>query len=82
MAEQTRDAMRQGAEVIYQGALTAPGWHGYSDFLLKVDTASEFGSYSYEVADTKLARSAKPKHVVQLCVYSELVNREQNFRPA
>src|SRR5688572_1810847 len=30
MVEQTRNAMRDGADVIYQGALTAPGWHGYS----------------------------------------------------
>jgi uncharacterized protein len=81
MAEQTRQAMRDGADVIYQGALTAPGWHGYSDFLLRVETKSDLGTYSYEVADTKLARSAKPKHVVQLCVYSELVRREQGVLP-
>jgi predicted RecB family nuclease len=82
MAERTRKAMRDGADVIYQGALTAPGWHGYSDFLLKVDTPSDLGDYSYEVADTKLARTAKPKHVVQLCVYSEMISREQGVRPA
>ena len=81
MADRTRQAMRDGADVIYQGALTAPGWHGYSDFLLKVDTPSDLGDYSYEVADTKLARSAKPKHVVQLCVYSEMISREQGVRP-
>jgi predicted RecB family nuclease len=81
MAERTRQAMRDGADVIYQGALTAPGWHGYSDFLLKVATPSELGDYSYEVADTKLARTAKPKHVVQLCVYSEMISREQGVRP-
>ena len=81
MAERTRQAMRSGAEVIYQGALTAPGWHGYSDFLLKVKTPSDLGDYSYEVADTKLARTAKPKHVVQLCVYSEFIAREQGVRP-
>jgi predicted RecB family nuclease len=78
---QTRDAMRTGAEVIFQGALTAPGWHGYSDFLIRVETPSSFGAWSYEVADTKLARSAKPKHVVQLCIYSEMIAREQGIRP-
>jgi predicted RecB family nuclease len=81
MAERTRQAMRDGADVIYQGALTAPGWHGYSDFLLKVDTPSQLGDYSYEVADTKLARTAKPKHVVQLCIYSEMIAREQGVLP-
>ena len=81
MVALTRQAMRDGAEVIFQGALTAPGWHGYSDFLLKVDRASSLGPWSYEVADTKLARSAKPKHVVQLCIYSEIIAREQDLRP-
>jgi predicted RecB family nuclease len=81
MADRTRQAMRDGADVIYQGALTAPGWHGYSDFLLKINTPSDLGDYSYEVADTKLARAAKPKHVVQLCVYSEMISREQGVRP-
>ena len=28
MADRTRQAMRDGADVIYQGALTAPGWFG------------------------------------------------------
>ncbi len=73
--------MRKGVDVVYQGALTAPGWHGYSDFLFRVETPSKFGSYSYEVADTKLTRSAKPKHVVQLCIYSEMIAREQGVPP-
>src|SRR5687767_9679610 len=81
-ADRTRQAMRDGIDVIYQGALAALGWHGYSDFLLKVDTPSNLGAYSYEVADTKLARTAKPKHVVQLCIYSEMISREQGVRPA
>jgi predicted RecB family nuclease len=81
MAEATRKAMRDGVDVVYQGALTAPGWHGYSDFLLRVESASDLGRWSYEVADTKLARKAKPKHVVQLCVYSEMVRREQGILP-
>ncbi|HEX2722083.1 MAG TPA: TM0106 family RecB-like putative nuclease, partial [Gemmatimonadaceae bacterium] len=81
MAQRTRKAMRDGVDVIYQGALAAPGWHGYSDFLLKVNVPSDFGAYSYEVADTKLARTARPKHVVQLCIYSEMIAREQGVRP-
>jgi predicted RecB family nuclease len=81
MAEATRQAMRDGVDVIYQGALVARPWHGYSDFLLKVPRPSKLGAYSYEVADTKLARSAKPKHVIQLCLYSELVALEQGLLP-
>lgn len=81
MAEATRQAMRDGADVIYQGTLVCRPWFGYADFLLKVNKPSKLGSYSYEVADTKLARSAKPKHVVQLCLYSELVAVEQELLP-
>jgi predicted RecB family nuclease len=78
----TRVAMRNGADVIYQGALFAPPWHGYSDFLLRVDgVESKLGKYGYEVVDTKLSRSAKPKHVVQLCVYSTMVALEQELLP-
>src|SRR5688572_303326 len=81
MAEATRQAMRDGVDVIYQGALVSLPWHGYSDFLLKVAKPTKLGAYSYEVADTKLARSAKPKHVIQLCLYSELVAVEQRLLP-
>jgi predicted RecB family nuclease len=80
-AEATREAMRDGVDVIYQGALVSRPWHGYSDFLLRTHTPSNLGAYSYEVADTKLARSAKPKHVVQLCLYSQLVALEQDLLP-
>jgi predicted RecB family nuclease len=79
--ERTRQAMADGVDVIYQGTLTAPGWHGYSDFLFKVAKPSNLGGHSYEVADTKLARTAKPKHVVQLCVYSEMVRLVQGVLP-
>lgn len=81
MAEATRQALRDGVDVIYQGALTASPWLGYSDFLLKVERPSLLGDYSYEVLDTKLARSPRPKHVIQLALYSELLAREQGVPP-
>jgi len=56
--EWTLQAMRAGADVIYQGALLSRPWHGYSDFLLKVEgVPSALGDYAYDVADTKLSRS-------------------------
>jgi predicted RecB family nuclease len=82
MAAATSDAMRKGVDLIYQGALVSRPWHGYSDFLLRVDTPSALGNYSYEVADTKLARTAKPKHVLQLCLYSRLVGLVQELMPS
>jgi len=77
----TREAMRAGIEIIYQGALMRPPWHGYSDFLERVDRPSRLGAWSYEVSDTKLARGAKPEYVIQLGVYSTLLAFEQELAP-
>ena len=81
-ADATLAAMRAGAEVIYQGAFLHDGWTGYADFLLRVDDRpSDLGSWSYEVADTKLARRTKPYFLLQLCFYSEQVARLQGREP-
>jgi predicted RecB family nuclease len=77
----TREAMRSGAEVIYQGALVAPPWLGYADFLERVDESSSLGPWGYEAVDTKLARSAKPEYVVQLATYSRLLGAAQGRMP-
>ena len=37
----TREAMRAGAEVIYQAALVVPPWLGYADFLERVEASIE-----------------------------------------
>jgi len=80
--EATRLAMRDGADVVYQGAFLTGRWHGYSDFLLKREgMLSALGSYAYDVADTKLARTAKPKHVLQLCVYADMLADAQGVAP-
>ncbi len=77
----TRAALGEGADVIYQGAFLDGPWQGYSDFLIKVDRPSALGEFSYEVADTKLSRSAKPKHLIQMCIYSDILAREQGVAP-
>ncbi len=77
----TREVMRAGAEVIYQAALVVPPWLGYADFLERVGEQSTLGSWSYEAADTKLARKAKPEHVIQLANYSKLIGDEQGRTP-
>ena len=73
----TTEAMQQGADVIYQATLLGKTWGGYADFLVKTDRPSKFGSYSYEATDTKLARQAQVKHLVQLGVYSGLLTGQQ-----
>lgn len=79
--ELTRQALRSGADVVYQGVLFKDNWRGDADFLIRVDTPSALGDFSYEVLDTKLARNGEPKHIVQLCVYNDLLADLQGLRP-
>lgn len=77
----TEAAMRRGVDVVYQAALIAAPWHGYADFLLRVDEPSDLGDWSYTVIDTKLARSMKATHAVQLSVYARLLSQKQGRPP-
>jgi uncharacterized protein len=77
----TKAAMAAGVDVIYQGAFMNGHWHGYSDFLRRVPGASALGDYHYEPIDTKLAHSAKPKHLIQLGIYAELLTTAQGRAP-
>ena len=77
----TVDAMRQGPDIIFQGAFLGGAWGGYSDFLERVEKPSGLGGWSYEVVDTKLKRKPDPKHVLQLALYSDLISDVQDTRP-
>ncbi|MBT2989959.1 MAG: TM0106 family RecB-like putative nuclease [Candidatus Thiodiazotropha sp. (ex Ctena orbiculata)] len=79
--EQTISAMRDGADIIYQAVLADDMWFGRADFLHKVESPSELGNWSYEVIDTKLARETKAGTILQLCVYSHLLEKLQGVRP-
>jgi uncharacterized protein len=79
--ELTRAAIRAGAEVIYQAALVVPPWLGYADFLERVKEASNLGPWNYEAVDTKLPRTPKPAHIIQLTSYSRLIGNEQGGQP-
>ena len=73
----TVDAMEQGAPLIYQAALTSASWLGYADFLVRVENGCPRWSWSYEPWDAKLARSAKPEHVLQIAIYGDLLETMQ-----
>jgi predicted RecB family nuclease len=77
----TRAAMASGAEAIYQASFLDGNWTGRADFLMRVDTPSKLGPWSYDVADTKLAINEKPQFLVQLCAYAELVEAVQGTLP-
>jgi predicted RecB family nuclease len=63
------------ADVIYQARLEHDGWRGIADFLERLPDGS------YEVVDTKLARRARPEHVLQLSYYTEQLARIQGRAP-
>jgi predicted RecB family nuclease len=79
---ETLVAMQAGADVIYQATFFHDGWRGHADFLLRVDTPSpHLGAWSYDVADAKLARRVKAAALLQMCAYSEQVERLQGVSP-
>ena len=77
----TRQAMAEGADVIFQATLLKPPFVGHADFLLRVEGPSRLGAHHYEVADTKLAKSNRAKFLVQLCLYGDLLEQEQGRLP-
>ena len=79
--EATISAMRGGADVIYQAVLFEGRCLGYADFLRRVEQPSDLGPWRYEVWDTKLARHAKASAVLQLAMYSELLEAVQGKAP-
>ncbi len=80
-AAETERALRAGDDVVYQATFFDGRWRGHADFLLRVDTPSRLGPWSYEVADTKLARHVKASAVLQICSYVEGLARIQGTEP-
>lgn len=78
---QTLDAMRNGVRIIYQATFFDGRFLGHADFLRRVETPSNLGAYGYEVIDTKLGLQARPYYLVQLCNYSEHLERLQGRMP-
>ena len=95
-AQATREALRGGADVIYQGVLLgppgtggpgSPALLGRPDFLVRADLlpapdgqARPAGDH-YEVVDAKLARSAKGRAVAQTAFYTGLLTAAQGVAP-
>ena len=78
----TLEAMRDGADVIFQATFFDGRWRGHADFLIRRDDrSSDLGGWSYDVADTKLARRVKAAAILQMCVYADLLERLQGVPP-
>jgi predicted RecB family nuclease len=76
---ETVQALREGVDAVYQATFLDGQWGGRSDFLLRVNTPAPSGSY--EVVETKLARSTRATALVQLCFYSDVLARIQGTEP-
>jgi uncharacterized protein len=77
----TRDLMRDGVDVIVQGALADGPWFGKPDIMRRIERPSILGGWSYEIADAKLARETRAGTIMQLELYSELLTVAQGLRP-
>ena len=79
----TLEAMRGGADVIFQATFFDGRWRGHADFLFKrADRPSpRLGDWSYDIGDTKLARSVKAGAILQMCVYADLLEGLQGIAP-
>ena len=77
----TAEAMRGGADYVYQAVFFSEGWRGIADFLERIDRPSALGAWSYQVLDTKLARHPRPEHALQLSFYSQALEQTQHLAP-
>ena len=78
----TIHAMKEGYEVIYGGYLERENWRGEFDFLIiNHNKKSKFGDYSYEVIDTKHTAKPKPDHIIQLGMYTYMLEGTQEVLP-
>ena len=55
--EATKQALTKGYKLIYKAYFIEKNFRGEADFLLKVNTKSDLGNYSYEVYDTKITKN-------------------------
>ena len=79
--DNTVAAMRSGADVIVQAPLKLGVWRGRADILRRVPGASAFGNWSYEVTDAKLARRTRAGTILQLCLYTSMLEAIQESSP-
>lgn len=68
--ESTVAALRDGADVVFQGTFFGDGFVGFADFLVRIPSAADDPRPRYEVWDTKLARKAKITALLQVAAYS------------
>jgi len=80
--KETLKALKNGADLIYGGYLDLNEWGGEFDFLVKDKSLKTvFGDYGYEIIDAKNTSKTKADHIVQLGMYSLILNNYQKQFP-
>ncbi|PSL08421.1 uncharacterized protein CLV30_101393 [Haloactinopolyspora alba] len=75
-------AMKDGADRIFQATFYDGRWRGHADFLIRNDIrSSALGDWSYDIADTKLARHVKASALLQMSVYAQRLEQLQGTPP-
>src|SRR5688500_3083377 len=77
----TLAGMRAGHGAIVQAPLAGGGFFGIADVLLRRETPSALGAWSYAPVDTKLSRETKATTVLQLATYCDLLVAAQGTAP-
>jgi uncharacterized protein len=81
LAARTIAAMREGPDIVYQAAFVSAPFYGRADFLRRVEEPSRLGGHGYEVLDTKLGRRPQARYLVQLALYSAMLEEVQGCAP-
>ena len=80
--QKTIESMKAGFDIIRGGYLKDDKWSGEFDFLQKSEKyKSNLGEYSYEVIDTKNTSGVKTDHIIQVGMYSYLLEKIQGLTP-
>jgi predicted RecB family nuclease len=77
----TLDAMRSGADYIWQASLRNNEMRGSADLLERIERPSALGAWSYIPIECKLSSHPKPIYLVQACAYCELLEPLLGHRP-
>lgn len=81
-ARATRDLMRQGVTLIYQGVLVSGDLVGIPDLLQRIDGPSNLGDYHYRPIDIKMSsRNDNTGYHQQVMAYCHLLEQVQGVRP-
>lgn len=77
----TLEAMRSGADYIWQASLRNGEMRGSADLLERIEQPSALGDWSYIPIECKLSSHPKPIYLVQACAYCELLTPILGTRP-